>query len=209
MKRNPDGYIRPLLENIRQIRIWMAFKTLLVAAPMLLMALFIALIWLTDEPPEAWRTTTVRFRRIEYGSSGRSSFPTVLLTTDGRGFTISDHAADAVEEKLTQGALCEVTYRFRLGIESLCGLTSGGEVIVDRSEYEAGWARDQQDYPRMIIILIAVAAVAAGLSNALWCRKNRREIAQIEQRIAQREAKNEAREKKKAAQAAARTGQQA
>ena len=55
----------------------------------------------------------------------------------------------------------------------------------------------------------SVAAVAAGLSNALWCRKNRREIAQIEQRIAQREAKNEAREKKKAAQAAARTGQQA
>ena len=197
MKREADGYIRPLLEDIRQIRFWIAFKTLLVAAPMLLIAICIALIWLAEEPPEAWRTTTARFKRVKHGASGRYGTPNVLLTTDGRGFLIGDAGADAAEERLTQGDLCEVTYRYRLGVESLCGLTSRGEVIVDRAEYEAGWARDQQDYPRMIIILTAVAAVAAGLSNALWCRRNRLAILRIQERIAQREAKNEARAAKK------------
>jgi len=210
MKRNPDGYIRPLLEDIRQIRFWMACKTLLVAAPMLLMALFITLIWLTDEPPEAWRTTTARFKRVKHGAhNGRYSTSNVFLTMDGRGFTISDDGAEEAEMKLTQGALCQVTYSSRFGVGGICGLTSGGEVIVDRTQSEAAWARDQAEYPWLVGLLTGAAAVAGGLSNGLWCRKNRREIAQIEQRIAQREAKNEAREKKKAAQAAARTGQQA
>lgn len=197
MKTHMDDYDRMQERAIRQIYGWMKFKTLLFAAPLLVLALILALMWLTDEPPEAWQTERVQFASVVRYHRRHGADYYRFKTMNGREFALTDEAAKAVDEQLTPGALCEVTHRQRLGVQSICGLTSGDQVFVDRADYEEDWAKAHGELLKATSILTVLAVISAGLSYGLWCRKDRREIEEIRRQMARRVAMNEARAAKK------------
>lgn len=199
MKQHADGYTRSLQENIRAIRGWIAFKTLLVAALPLILAVVFGLTWLTEEAPEEWHTETVRYARIARIVTGRGGTDYRFETEDGRRFRTTYQRATAVEEKLNSGAICEITYRRRLGVASICGLISGGDVIIDGHELALDWPAEHAKLLKATAALMGAAILVAGLCYGLLCRRDRLHIAQLQAKIARREAKNQARAAKKAA----------
>ena len=209
MKERKDGFLRELEQKYTCCKVWMALKSLVVALPFLLIALLVFvlwMIWLPGSAPETWQTENVRYARIDYRKSygrGTVSSRYVLVTTDGREYMVDKDAARALEEELAYGAVCEITLRELLWYHSVCGLSSGGRVYIDRDEMEARWYSDRIGYPRHVLLWLGLSAVAAGLGFAFWCRKDREELARIRKRIRVREEKNAIRAEKKAARQAA------
>lgn len=204
MKERKDGFLRELEQKYTRCRVWMALKSLVVALPFLLIALLgfvLWMIWLPGSAPETWQTENVRYARIDYRLSyGRGTVNSryVLVTTDRREFTVSADVARALEDELAYGAVCEITFRELLWYHSVCGLSSGERIYIDRAEMEAQWRSDRLGYPRHVLIWLGLSAMAAGLGFALWCRKDRAELAQIRERIRVREEKNAIRAARKA-----------
>lgn len=205
MKERKDGFLRELERKYAACKIWMAIKSLLVALPFLLIALFIFglwMLWLSGGAPDTWRTETVRYarvdRRLALSARGMTNHMYVLITTDGREFVVPDKAARELEEALTYGAACEITHHKRLWFSTTCGLSSGDLMFIDRAEKEAQWYSDRVKYPRYVLIWLGLSVLAASLGFIFWCRKDRAEHARIRERIRIREEKNAMRAARKA-----------
>lgn len=205
MKERKDGFLRELEGKHAACKVWMAIKSLLVALPFLLIALFIFglwMLWLSEGPPDTWRTETVRYarmdRRLSLSSRGMTNYIYVLITTDGREFVVHDRLASDLEEALTYGAVCEITHHKRLGSNTTCGLISGERVFIDLAEKEAQWYSDRVAFPRYVLIWLGLSVLAASLGYIFWCRKDREELARIRERIRVREEKNAIRAERRA-----------
>lgn len=205
MKERKDGFLRELERKHAACKVWMAIKSLLVALPFLLMALFIFglwMLWLSGGAPDTWRTETVRYarmdRRLSLSAKGMTNYMYILITTDGREFVVPDKLASDLEEALTYGAVCEITHNKRLWYNTTCGLASGDLVFIDLAEKEAQWYSDRVAYPRYVLIWLGLSVLAASLGYIFWCRKDREELARIRERIRVREGKNAIRAARKA-----------
>lgn len=186
--QKPDEQFRMWQNEIRQIHELIAVKTLCFALPLLLIALVFLTMWVTEEPAAQWCTETVHFRGVQRESAGRrGSEMNWFVTMDGRRFATTREVIDAVDETLVRGAVCEVTYRTRLWTKSIYKLTSGTVVFVDRTEYEQDWEAAREEFLIDAAVLTGLATFSAALSYALWCSRDRQELAKLKTLIRQKE----------------------
>lgn len=200
-----DGYLREKKSRLQMAYGMMALKSGICAAPFLLLAMIIAILWLADFAiaPHTWQEAEVRYSRmgeVKYisvrGSRGASP---ALMTTDGGAYACWDADAELLAGSLQGGEHCRIVYSNRLdGYAHLEALTVDGEALVDRAAHEQHWHDMHRQTGMAALLFASLAAAAASLGYALWGRRGWEDVHRLRREIAVREAKNAARQAKKA-----------
>jgi len=199
-----DGYLREKQQKLQAAYGMMAFKCGLCAAPFLLLALLIGLMWLTEYSvaPSTWQEGQVRFSRmgevkVLRGRSGRSRSP-AMMTADGGAYVCGKTDAVKLSERLRSGERCDIVFVNGIdGYTHLRGLTVDGEVLVDRAAYEQSWHDLHRQTGAAVLMFIGLAAAAAGLGYILWARRDWDSVYRLRREIEVRRMKNAVREANK------------
>lgn len=199
-----DGYLREKQRKLKDAYGMMALKCGVCAAPFLVLAILIGVMWLTEfsMAPYTWQERQVRFRRMGEvkelrGRSGRSRSP-AMMTADGGAYVCGKTDAVILSERLRSGEKCDIVFVNGIdGYTHLRGLAVDGEVLIDRAAYERNWHELHRQTGAAVLVFMGLAAAAAGLGYILWARRDWDSVHRLRREIEIRRAKNAVREGKK------------
>ncbi len=182
-----DGYIKNRKEAIAEVRKTIFYKyavtfLILIFIPVWLLAL------VTNQPPEKWTHTEIRFSHLSQERIGLRRFQSdVLNTLDGRKFVIYVDAG-AFSGSLTPGETYQLVFSETVaGGNIMEALYDENTVFQDLDTSILRWKKEQRESVVAIAVILAIEILALILIDRLWCKKEYSQIQKLKADIKRRE----------------------